>query len=58
MRTSFFVSRRSVASRPSKGLGKLQDLAFLFLLRNSARAADYFQIPPSRTVELGAQVLL
>jgi KUP system potassium uptake protein len=58
MRTSFFVSRRSLTLRPSVGLAKLQDLLFGFLLRNAVRAADYFQIPASRVVELGAQVSL
>jgi KUP system potassium uptake protein len=56
MRTSFFVSRRSVILRHRAGLGRLQDRLFAYLLRNSERAADYFGIPPSRVVELGAQV--
>ncbi len=58
MRTSFFVSRRSLTQRPSVGLAKLQDVLFGFLLRNAVRAADYFQIPASRVVELGTQVAL
>jgi KUP system potassium uptake protein len=37
-------------------MGHLQDMLFVFLSRNAVRAADYFQIPPSRVVELGAQV--
>jgi KUP system potassium uptake protein len=56
MRTSFFVSRRTLLPRPSVGPGHLQDLLFVFLMRNAQRAADFFQIPPSRVVELGAQV--
>jgi len=39
-------------------VGRLQDLVFAYLLRNAARAADFFQIPPSRVVELGAQITL
>jgi KUP system potassium uptake protein len=58
MRTSFFVSRRSLILRPRAGLGQLQDMLFAFLLKNAVRAADFFQIPPSRVVELGAQVAL
>lgn len=58
MRTSFFVSRRTLIPRRGRGLGKLQDQLFIFLLRNAVRAADFFQIPPSRVVELGAQVAL
>jgi KUP system potassium uptake protein len=56
MRTSFFVSRRTLLPRPSVGLSHLQDLLFVFLMRNAQRAADFFQIPPSRVVELGTQV--
>ncbi len=56
MRTSFFVSRRSLILRPSKGLAHLQDLLFVFLMKNALRSADYFQIPTSRVIELGAQV--
>ena len=58
MRTSFFLSRRTLISRPARGLALVQDALFAFLLRNAGRAADFFQIPPSRVVELGAQVAL
>jgi KUP system potassium uptake protein len=40
------------------GLGQLQDMLFVFLTRNAQRAVDYFQIPPSRVVDLGAQVTI
>jgi KUP system potassium uptake protein len=56
MRTSFFLSRRTLLPRRSGGLGHLLDLLFVFLTRNAVRTADFFQIPPSRVVELGAQV--
>ncbi|MDZ4371156.1 MAG: potassium transporter Kup [Phenylobacterium sp.] len=57
MRTSFFLSRRTLLVR-GRGLGRLQGLLFAFLARNAERAADYFRIPPSRVVELGAQITL
>jgi len=56
MRTSFFLSRRTIIPRRKMGLGQIQDALFGFLVRNATRAADFFQIPPSRVVELGAQV--
>ncbi|MFL5296313.1 MAG: potassium transporter Kup [Phenylobacterium sp.] len=56
MRTSFFLSRRTLLARRSAGLGHLLDVLFVFLTRNAVRTADFFQIPPSRVVELGAQV--
>jgi KUP system potassium uptake protein len=58
MRTSFFLSRRTLLPRRGAGLAHLQDMLFVFLSRNAVRAADYFQIPPSRVVELGAQVAI
>jgi KUP system potassium uptake protein len=58
MKTSFFVSRRTLIPRRASGLMLLPDLLFVFLLRNAVRAADYFQLPPSRVVELGAQMAL
>jgi KUP system potassium uptake protein len=56
MRTSFFLSRRTLLPRRAGGIGHLLDLLFVFLTRNAVRTADFFQIPPSRVVELGAQV--
>jgi KUP system potassium uptake protein len=58
MRTSFFLSRRTLIPARRKGVPHLADLLFGFLTRNAVRAADFFQIPPSRVVELGAQVVL
>ncbi len=58
MRTSFFMSRRALMPRRQRGLGQIPDMLFAYLLRNAVRAADYFQIPPSRVVELGTQVVL
>lgn len=58
MRTSFFLSRRSILTGRRGGLGRLQDALFVFLMRNAARAADFFSLPATRVVELGAQVTL
>ena len=56
MRTSFFLSRRTLIPGRASGMPRWQDLLFIFLNRNATRAADFFQIPPTRVVELGAQV--
>ena len=58
MKTTFFLGRRTLISRQKAGWSRLRDLLFIFLSRNSTRTADFFQIPPSRVVELGAQVTL
>ena len=58
MRTSFFLSRRTLIPRTGHGIPHLRDILFVFLMRNAVRAADFFHIPPSRVVELGAQITL
>jgi len=58
MRTSFFLSRRTLVPSPKRGLAAVQDVLFVFLMRNATRAADFFSLPPTRVVELGAQVTL
>jgi KUP system potassium uptake protein len=58
MRTSFFLSRRTLIPKHGRGLPHLRDILFVFLMRNAQRAADFFHIPPSRVVELGAQITL
>ncbi len=58
MRTSFFLSRRTLVSGRSTGFAKVLDAIFIVLSRNAVRAADYFHIPVSRVVELGAQVVI
>jgi KUP system potassium uptake protein len=58
MRTSFFVSRHTYLPRRRVGLGRLQDMLFVYFARNAVRSADFFQIPPSRVVELGSQVTI
>ena len=35
-----------------------RETLFAFMTRNAAIAADYFEIPPKRVVELGTQVEL
>ena len=50
--------RRTLIPARRKGFPHVLDLLFGFLMRNAVRAADFFQIPPSRVVELGAQVVV
>ncbi|OSN07251.1 low affinity potassium transporter Kup [Lonsdalea iberica] len=56
LETTFFMSNESLimGKRPwyLRGRGKL----FMMLSRNALRAADQFEIPPNRLIELGIQV--
>jgi KUP system potassium uptake protein len=58
MRTSFFLSRRTLVNNGARGLGQLLNGLYIYLVRNAVRTADFFHIPPARVVELGAQVQL
>jgi KUP system potassium uptake protein len=56
MKTSFFLSRRSLKASPHSGMPLWQDKLFILLARTAADATEYFQIPTGRVVEVGTQV--
>ena len=56
MKTSFFLSRRTVIPSERSGMPLWQDHLFIFLVRNATNATDFFHIPSGRAVELGNQV--
>ena len=56
MTTSFFLSRRALVPMKKSAMPVWQDLFYIFLARNAASATEFFHIPTSRVVELGAQV--
>ena len=56
MATSFFLGRRSVLPGREPGMALWRDKLFIYLLRNAANPTDFYQIPPGRVVEMGAQV--
>ncbi|RJG15862.1 potassium transporter Kup [Massilia cavernae] len=56
METSFFISRQTVISAPGGGMAPWREHLFVTMSRNSRGAADYYQIPTNRVIELGTQV--
>ncbi len=56
MRTSYFVGRDKYVARRRRGLAGWREWIFIFLQRNSVNAADFFQIPADRSIELGTQI--
>ena len=58
MKTSFFLSRRTVVPSDRSGMPAWQDQLFIFLARNATNATDFFHIPSGRAVELGNQVVV
>jgi KUP system potassium uptake protein len=57
METSFFIARQTLFSRPDNGgMAPWREHMFIAMFRNARAAADYYQIPPNRVIELGTQV--
>jgi KUP system potassium uptake protein len=55
-RTTFFLGREALAPATGKGLPKLRLAVFRFMSRNAQNAADFFQLPNNRTIEIGFPV--
>lgn len=56
METSFFIARQTLISTPGEGMAMWRERLFVMMSRNARGAADYYQIPPNRVIELGTQV--
>jgi KUP system potassium uptake protein len=56
--TSFFLGRETPVPKMSPDLTLWREKLYAFMTLNAVSAAAYFQIPPKRVVELGAQVEL
>jgi KUP system potassium uptake protein len=56
METSFFIARQTVISTPGQGMAPWREHLFVAMSRNARGAADYYQIPTNRVIELGTQV--
>lgn len=57
-KTTFFLGRETLVPSKSKGLSPLRRALFVLMSRNAQNAADYFQLPSDRTVEIGFPVEL
>jgi len=55
---SFFVSRAHLVEGEERGVWTWLRGLFIFLYRNQADPAEYYQIPPGRVVDLGAQITI
>jgi KUP system potassium uptake protein len=56
MDTTYFASRESLVVRARRGMPVWRDKLFAVMHRNAAPATDFFRIPGTRLVELGAPV--
>ena len=53
---SYFLGRRSIRISPRAAMPFWQQRIFIMLTNQSARAIEFFRIPPDRVVELGMQM--
>ncbi|SFO22580.1 KUP system potassium uptake protein [Nitrosospira briensis] len=56
LKTSYFLSREIVVPSPGRGMGVWRERFFAAMARNASNAAEYFQLPANRVLELGARV--
>jgi KUP system potassium uptake protein len=56
MTTTYFASRESIVATPRRGMPLWRDHVFAAMHRNATPATDFFRIPGTRLVELGAPV--
>lgn len=54
--TSYFISRQTIISSPGSGMAMWRESLFVTMSRNARDAADFYQIPSNRVIEVGAQV--
>jgi len=56
METSFFIARQTVVANPQHGMALWREHIFVTMSRHARGAADYYQIPSNRVIELGTKI--
>lgn len=57
LQTSFFISKQTLISTPANsGMSRWREYLFIWIYRNARNAADYYQIPANRVIELGGRL--
>jgi KUP system potassium uptake protein len=54
--TSYFLGKETVLATARPGMASWREHLFATMSRNAQSATTYFNLPPNRVVELGAQV--
>ena len=54
--TSYVLGRERLIPRGASGMARWRRALFGMMSRNARSATDFFALPPSRVVELGAQI--
>ena len=58
LETSFFLSRSTVIATPGTGMALWREKLFATMARNARTAADYYNIPTNRVIELGTKLTI
>lgn len=56
LETTFYLGHERLLPTGKERMLRWRKKLFIFMTRNARPATDYFQIPPNRVVELGAQI--
>lgn len=55
---SYFLSRETLIPSPGRGMALWRERLFEFMYRNATSAANFFNLPDNRIVELGSRVTI
>jgi KUP system potassium uptake protein len=58
MTTSYFLSRETIIPSEVPGMAIWRERLFGVMARNARPASSFFNLPPNRVVEMGAQIEL
>ena len=56
LKTSYFLSREIVVPTPDNGMTQWQERIFATMARNASNAAEFFNLPANRVLELGTRI--
>jgi KUP system potassium uptake protein len=56
MDTSFFISHAVIVAGPNPGMRNWRKRLFMALSKNAMNAAEFFNIPTNRVIEMGTRI--
>jgi len=56
LKTSYFISRETIVPSPRGGMAQWRERIFAAMARNAGNAAEYFNLPTNRVLELGTRI--
>ncbi|HEX6432795.1 MAG TPA: KUP/HAK/KT family potassium transporter, partial [Gemmatimonadales bacterium] len=56
LETSFYLGRETLLPSGQSGMARWRKKLFIYMARNAQSATAFFNLPPNRVLELGAQI--